>query len=198
MFCKKGDLRNFAKFIGKNLCQGLYFNKVAEIEFCEISKSTSSVSDPMTSLKSYWSILKTFLNNKKTPFIPPLLHDDKLITNFKDKAEMFNNLFAKQCSFTNTNSDLPSVLSWNTHKSLSTIKFTIDDILKIIKKLDPNEAHGHDIISIRMIKICYASICKPLELIFRSCLEDRKFPTEWKKANVVPAHKNGDKQNLKN
>ena len=152
----------------------------------------------MTSLKSYWSILKTFLNNKKTPFIPPLLHDDKLITNFKNKAEMFNNLFAKQCSLTNTNSDLPSVLSWNTHKSLSTIKFTIDDILKIIKKLDPNEAHGHDIISIRMIKICYASICKPLELIFRSCLEDRKFPTEWKKANVVPAHKNGDKQNLKN
>ena len=49
-----------------------------------------------------------------------------------------------------------------------------------------------------MIKICYASICKPLELIFRSCLENRKFPTEWKKANVVPAHKKGDKQNLKN
>ena len=53
-------------------------------------------------------------------------------------------------------------------------------------------------ISIRMIKICDASICKPLELIFRSCLENGKFPTEWKKANVVPAHKKGDKQNLKN
>ena len=53
-------------------------------------------------------------------------------------------------------------------------------------------------ISIWMIKICDASICKPLELIFRSCLENGKFPTEWKKANVVPAHKKGDKQNLKN
>ena len=49
-----------------------------------------------------------------------------------------------------------------------------------------------------MIKICYVSICKPLELIFRSCLENGKFPTEWKKANVVPAHKKGDKQRLKN
>ena len=29
-FCKKGDLRKvFAKFIGKGLCQRLYFNKVA-------------------------------------------------------------------------------------------------------------------------------------------------------------------------
>ena len=44
-------------------------------------------------------------------------------------------------------------------------------------------------ISIRMIKICDAFTCKPLELIFRSCLENGKFPTEWKKANVVLAYK---------
>ena len=29
MFCKKGVLRNSAKFTGKHLCQSLYFNKVA-------------------------------------------------------------------------------------------------------------------------------------------------------------------------
>ena len=29
MFCKKGVLRNFVKFTGKHLCQGLFFNKVA-------------------------------------------------------------------------------------------------------------------------------------------------------------------------
>ena len=29
MFCKKGALRKFAKFAGKNLCQRLFFNKVA-------------------------------------------------------------------------------------------------------------------------------------------------------------------------
>ena len=29
MFCKKGILRNFPKFSGKHLCQGLFFNKVA-------------------------------------------------------------------------------------------------------------------------------------------------------------------------
>ena len=36
-----------------------------------------------------------------------------------------------------------------------------------------------------------------LELIFRLCLENGKFLTECKKANVVPAHKKWDKQNLK-
>ena len=29
VFCKKGVLENFAKFIGKQLCQSLFFNKVA-------------------------------------------------------------------------------------------------------------------------------------------------------------------------
>ena len=29
MFCKKGVPKNFAKFAGKHLCQGLFFNKVA-------------------------------------------------------------------------------------------------------------------------------------------------------------------------
>ena len=82
----------------------------------------------------------------------------------------------------NTNSDLPSVLSKKTHKLLSTIHFTSNDILKIVKNLDPDNSHGYDI-SIRMIKNYDASICKPLELIFRSCRENGKFPT------VVPAQK---------
>ena len=31
VFCKKGVLRNFAKFTGKHLSQGLCFNKVARL-----------------------------------------------------------------------------------------------------------------------------------------------------------------------
>ena len=32
VFYKKGVLRNFAKFIGKHLCQSLFFNKVAGLK----------------------------------------------------------------------------------------------------------------------------------------------------------------------
>ena len=31
VFCRKDVLRNFAKFTGKNLCQNLFFNKVASL-----------------------------------------------------------------------------------------------------------------------------------------------------------------------
>ena len=53
-------------------------------------------------------------------------------------------------------------------------------------------------ISIRMLKICGDSILKPLELIFKLCIENGKFPIKWKKANVVPAHKKNNKQRTEN
>ena len=71
----------------------------------------------------------------------------------------------------------------------STILFTKDDIAKIIKNLNRNKPHGFDMISIHTLKIYFDSILKPLELVIKPCIENRKFPIKWKKANVVPVHK---------
>ena len=38
-------------------------------------------------------------------------------------------------------------------------------MIDIIQKLSPNKAHSHDMIGIRMLKICGRSICRPLELM---------------------------------
>ena len=95
-------------------------------------------------------------------------------------------------------SKFPSHLHHWTGNHLSSVNFCQDDIAKIIQNLDPNKAHGHDNISIRMLKICGSSIYKPLEMIFKQCIETGVFPSEWKKANIVPIHKKGDKQTLEN
>ena len=49
-----------------------------------------------------------------------------------------------------------------------------------------------------MLKICGFSVCRLLQIIYKSCLDRGKFPQEWKKANVVPVHKKNDKQLVKN
>ena len=85
-----------------------------------------------------------------------------------------------------------------TSKCLDSIHFSSSDIVKIISRLNPNKAHGHDMLSIRMIKLSGNSICKPLSIFFKDCLSEGKFPHEWKKANVVPVHKKGNKQSLEN
>ena len=106
--------------------------------------------------KSYWSLLKIFSNNKKIPLTTPLFHENRFITDFKEKAELFNSVFSKQCSFINNNS------------KLSTVTFSPEDVGKIIRSLNfsfffirslnPNKAHGHDNSSILMIKLCVDAI----------------------------------------
>ena len=93
---------------------------------------------------------------------------------------------------------MPSLLNLNLTSKLSVINFTDDDILKIIRSLNINKAHGHDDISIRMIKICDKAILEPLSIIYKNCIDTGIFPDSWKKSNIVPVHKKGDKQLLEN
>ena len=150
------------------------------------------------STNAYWALLNIFLNNRKIPVIPPLFHNNKFATDFKEKAELLNSFFAKQCSLIKNDSKIPTRFCSLTEKPLSTLKLVNTDVLKIIQNLNPNKAHDHDKISIRMLKICKNSICRPLELIFNDCLENGIFPSDWKKGNVVSVHKKNDKQRLDN
>ena len=98
------------------------------------------------------------------------------MTDFRKKAEQYS-FFAKQYSLVNSDSSLPSKMIKKTD-SLYSLKFFTENILQIINKLDSNKAHGHDEISIRMLKICGISVCRPLQIIYKSCLDKRKFPQE--------------------
>ena len=41
LFCKKGVLKNFAKFTGKHLCQSLFFDKAAGLRSATLLKKDS-------------------------------------------------------------------------------------------------------------------------------------------------------------
>ena len=111
------------------------------------------LNDPLLQAKTYWSILKTFYNGKKIPLIPPLLVDDKFVTDMKTKANIFNKFFAEQCTPLKNDSKLPSNQIFLTQSQLSSLDFNEDKILKIIRALNIHKAHGHHDISIRMIKM---------------------------------------------
>ena len=116
----------------------------------------------------------------------------------KMKLNYLTSFFVNQCSLLSNSKVLPTDLHQLTNKCLDSIHFLSIDIAKIINHLDSNKVLGHDMLSIRMIKLCGNSICKPLSIIFNDCLNEGKFPHEWKKANVVPVYKKGNKQSLKN
>ena len=166
-------------------CKSKYYENISK-KLC--SKATAP--------KYYWSLLKTMLNDKKVPCIAPIFHDDKFITDFSKKADLFNSFFAKQCSIIENNS-VQGRTNLITYQYLTNIEFTKDDIKRIICKLDPNKAHGHDMISIRMLKMSGDAIIEPLFKIFKNCSKGGIFPDDWKKGNIAPIFKEGDKQNIK-
>ena len=108
-----------------------------------------------------------------------------LLLIFRKKLKfLMNSFFAKQCTVVPNSSKLLGVFIRETHKYLSTVTFYENEIKKAIRNLDPNKAHGHDMLSIRMLKICDDSLCGPLGLILQFCLENGKFPSEWKKQTL--------------
>ena len=124
-----------------------------------------------------------------------MFEDGEIITDYLDKAEIFNNYFASQCTPLNENDELPQ-LHVRTHLSLSSITITSDKILDIIRRLDPHKSSGWDSVSARMIKICDSSIATPIQIIFKTCIREGTFPDMWKMSNVCPIHKKESK-NLK-
>ena len=50
----------------------------------------TKLNDQSLSNKTYWSTLKTFFNGKKAPIILPLFINNKFVTDFQEKANVFN------------------------------------------------------------------------------------------------------------
>ena len=143
----------------------------------------------MLQAKTYWSILRSFYNDRNVPLILPLLIDDKFVTEIQTKTKIFNNFFADQCQPLNNASDPPTNQISLTHSRLGSLDFNEGELLQIIRALNINKAHGHDDISIRMIKICDRSLLKTLIVLFRNSIKSSSYPDIWKKSNIIPVHK---------
>ena len=120
-----------------------------------------------------------------------------MVWNFTAKANLFNNLFASQCSPVVNSIILPNFY-YKTQEQISDIEIKEDGILLIIKNLNPSKAHGWDNVSIRMMQLCSKSIVKPSKYLSESSLIAGIFPEDWKKGNIIPVHKKESKNCLKN
>ena len=129
--------------------------------------------------------------------IPPIFMGNKLESGFKLKANHFNKYFVSKSTPIN-NSSLPSLFVFYSKSRFSSLNIIEDNILKIVRALNTNKAHGHHEMSVRIIKICDEAIAKPLSLTYYNCIEKDIFPDVWKKSNIVPVYKTGDKQILDN
>ena len=125
--------------------------------------------NPVTSQKSYWKVINRVMNKCKAPKIPPLLVNNIFITNCKEKAAEFASFFSSQCRPIINDSILPN-FRYLTNERLDFIPFTDDEILLLIRNLNPRKWYSTDNIFARMLIICDYTIVPPLKLIFRNIM----------------------------
>ena len=128
------------------------------------SKKPQKFSDKNTSSKTYWPILKIFLNDKTILRISLVFHVNRLLIDYGEKVKFFNTFFVEQYSPPNNNSELPK----KSHFLLKQVQVT-------------SKSHDHGMISIWMFKVWGPYLCKSLSIISKSFLSQMKFLIEWKK-----------------
>ena len=122
------------------------------------------LNDPKTAPKTYWSILETFANGSKIPLMPALLVNNEFVTKFLVQANLVNYLFRERCRPITNDSFFPDNQIIETVSRFSDFNIDTGNIIKLIRSLNPNKAHGCDGISIVMFNLCTTSISKPLHI----------------------------------
>ena len=155
---------------------------VEKAKLSSLTNLGNKVNNPGTSQMSYWKIINRGINKCRAPKIPPLL------INCSEKAKYFNDLFSQQYKSIINNNVLPSLTCF-TDKKRDQLTTGNDEIISLIRNINPNKATGSDGISGQMLLLCDFFVILPLKIIFRNILLTSIYPDTWKLANVIPIFK---------
>ena len=161
----------------------------------QFSNSTKHVKKKILKANNLGAFYK-FVNGKLNTHngIAPLTDPHgNVLTSDVDKANLLNDFF--KSVFTQDNGTLPhfpSRLPPNSPAKINDINITETVIKRILSKLKTNSAPGPD----RLPPIFYSktssSISFPLCIIFRTFIDLKNLPAEWKKSIVTPKFKKGN------
>ena len=161
-------------------------------------KLCKKMEDPTNRTKTYWKLTKATLGQNSIQNIPTLVVNGITYTDDISKANLLNEFFASQSQQTPIAFDDTREVMNDPRPELNSILVTNENILKILKSLNVNKACGIDGIGNNILKTCAESLVEPISILASTSLESGIFPSEWKKANVVPVFKENDKSSVTN
>ena len=144
----------------------------------------------------------TFIKHKKTDSIDIApLKENNILKDFpKDKAEILNKQFSSVFT-TDSPSDYPDLKTWqksSQYPNIPEITVSVDGTQKLLSDLNPHKAMGPDGLHPSVLKTLATVIAPTLQIIFQKSLDTGKVPADWKKANVCPVFKKGERYNPSN
>ena len=131
--------------------------------------------------------------------IGPLKNNDAIISDDKDMVELLSDQFSSVFTIEDKNETALLQMKCIAKETMSQINDINSELVrKHLSRVKPNKAEGPDEIHARILRECQCEISAPLASIFSKSLADAKIPLDWKRANVVPIFKKGDKSKVEN
>jgi len=144
--------------------------------------------------KSFFAYVRSRAKSRVT--VGPITNaQGKTLESPEDTVEEFNRYFASV--FTEEDADmLPS--SGNTFIGLCDINITEEMVKKQLQKLRQDKAGGADDLTPRLLLMIEEEVTYPLWLLFTKSLKEGSVPDDWRKANVTPIYKKGNRNTAEN
>ena len=146
--------------------------------------------------KAFWAYTQSKLKYKST--IPDLMipgseQNPVYAKKDPDKAEVFVNYFSSVFTSEPDNDTMPPFDERKYEKALENIDITQELVMKKLEKLKINKSPGPDTIHPRVLNGAAKSLSVPITYIFKTSLQTKTLPDEWKHANISAIFKKGKK-----
>src|SRR3989442_9122990 len=119
----------------------------------------------------------------------------------KDVASILNNYFVSVFNTTGTGASANELVDTEVEQDgmlLSDSTITEKDVIRAISEFKEHKSPGVDgITSTYALKI-KEMLAKPLMLLYNRSIDKNEIPEDWKKANISPIFKKGDKSKVEN
>nr|XP_054765722.1 uncharacterized protein LOC129272629 [Lytechinus pictus] len=165
----------------KQACKVAYSDYITNIVSPECS------SNP----KRFWSFInsKKCDNNGVSALFSP---NNGMVSDSFTKASLLNKQFS---SVFNGNEDITSIPQKgpSPYKSMEPIDVSPAGVYKLLHDLNPHKASGPDMIPARLLKELALELTPIFVHFYQASLNQGTIPEDWKKGNIVPVFKKGDR-----
>ena len=113
----------------------------------------------------------------------------------RTKREILNNQFSSVFT-TDSPSDFPDHTPFKNNKKypdIEDIHISVDGVEKLLNDLNPHKSMGPDGLHPKVLRQLSSTIAPILQLIFQTSVKTGQVPSDWKKANVCPIFKKGER-----
>lgn len=187
---KRGNISDYEKF---SLIRARFKR---EVDRCYKRYMTLVEDNVATNIKAFWS----YIANRKTSHrIPSTIHyKQDSACDPTSVCNLFSSFFHSVYEPSTFNSDswIPPPATADHDVNLSKLYFPLENIRRELKMLDPTKGPGPDGIPAVFLKNTHSTVCYPIFILFNKCISCGVFPDVWKRANIVPIHKSGSKNNV--